>query len=132
MIYFVFNNFNETKINPEKFEKDDKTHKFDSFVNIYTNLKKRNYRTPKSNEQKKIFTGKKIPAIASIIAVITLFDSMKLFTLILSEKISFVKYCCFNTFNNQNQINNPNDVIHIEDQEYNYFLDGIFISVLPG
>ena len=129
---FDVKNFNVTQINPEKFEKDDESNKHVSFVNICTNLRARNYRIPKSDEQKtKMIAGKIIPAIASTTAAITGFASMQLFTLIHSEEISFVKNCYFDTSYNLYQINNPSDVVYMEDQEYNEMLDGPSIAIPP-
>ena len=49
-----------------------------------------------------------------------------------SDDISLVKNCFFNTALNLYQINNPSDVLHMEDQEYNPLMDGSSIAVPKG
>jgi ubiquitin-activating enzyme E1 len=115
----------KNKIIPERFEKDNDSNKHVFFVNLCTNLRAENYRIPKSDEQKtKMIAGKIVPAIASTTATVTGFACMQLFSLINSENISLIKNFCFNTSDNFYQINNPSDVIHMQDQEYNELLDG--------
>lgn len=123
----------KNKINPERFEKDDDSNHHVFFVNLCSNLRADNYRIPVSDEQKtKIIAGKIVPAIASTTASITGFSCMQLFTLINSNDISLVKNCYFDTSFNLYQINNPPDVIHIEDSEYNIIFDGPIKAVPPG
>ena len=121
------------KIIPEKFEKDNDSNNHVFFVNLCTNLRAENYRIPKSDEQKtKMIAGKIIPAISSTTATVTGFACMQLYPLINSESISFIKNICFNTSENFYQVNNPPDVKHIQDQEYNELLDGPSKAVPPG
>ena len=123
---------NKQKIIPENFEKDNYSNNHVTFVNICTNLRAKNYNIPKSDEQKtKMIAGRIVPAIANTTASITGFASFQLLTLINSEEISLIKNCNFNTADNFYLINNPSDVIHIEDEEYNPLLDGHTIAVPP-
>ena len=113
------------KIKEEKFEKDDDTNYHVYFVNLCSNLRAENYRISKSDIQKtKIIAGKIIPAISSTTAAITGFSCMQLYTLLNSDNINLVKNCYFNTSFNLYQINNPSDVIHMKDEEYNIIFDG--------
>lgn len=115
----------KSKINPERFEKDDDSKKHVFFINLCSNLRAENYRIPLSDEQKtRMIAGKIIPAIASTTATITGFSCMQLFTLVNSDDISLVKNCYFNTSFNLYQIYNPPDVIHMQDKEYNVIFDG--------
>lgn len=124
---------NADKIIPEYFEKDNNSNSHVLFVNICTNLRAENYRIPKSDEQKtKMIAGRIVPAIASTTAMITGFSTMQLLTMINSEEITLVKNCYFDTSNNLYQINNPADVIHIEDEEFNEIFNGPSIAVPPG
>ena len=121
------------KINEEKFEKDDDTNYHVYFVNLCSNLRAENYRISKSDIQKtKIIAGKIIPAISSTTAAITGFSCMQLFTLLNSDNIDLVKNCYFNTSFNLYQINNPSDVIHMKDEEYNIIFDGPTKAVPNG
>ena len=129
---FDLKSINKQRIIPEKFEKDIDSNNHVTFVNICTNLRAKNYNIPKSDEQKtKMIAGRIVPAIANTTASITGFASFQLLTLINSEEISLIKNCNFNTADNFYQINNPSDVIHIEDEEYNPLLDGPTIAVPP-
>ena len=122
---FDVSKINKNKINPERFEKDDETNNHVFFVNLCSNLRAENYKIPKAEEQKtKMISGKIIPAIASTTATITGFSCMQLFTLIITKDISLVKNCYFETSFNLFQINNPPDVIHVKDNEYNIIFDG--------
>ena len=79
-----------------------------------------------------MIAGRIVPAIASTTATIIGFACLQLLTLITSEDISLVKNCNFNTAFNVYQFNNPSEVIHMEDQEYNPLLDGPTIAVPKG
>ncbi len=121
------------KIKEEKFEKDDDTNYHVYFVNLCSKLRAENYRISKSDIQKtKIIAGKIIPAISSTTAAITGFSCMQLFTLLNSDNIDLVKNCYFNTSFNLYQINNPSDVIHMKDEEYNIIFDGPTKAVPKG
>ena len=73
-----------------------------------------------------------VPAISTTTAVITGFAFMQLITLINSDDISLIENCCFDYSLNVYQFNNPDDVIHIKDQELNQILDGPTIAVPKG
>ncbi len=123
----------KSKINPERFEKDNDLNNHVFFVNLCSNLRAENYNIPKSNEQKtKIIAGKIVPAIASTTAAIVGFSSMQIFTLLSSDKISLVKNCFFNTAFNLYQINNPPDVIHMKDKDYYIIFDGPVKAIPQG
>ena len=127
------NEFNISKISPEIFEKDNDSNMHVLFINICSNLRAKNYDIPKSNEnQTKMIAGKIVPAIASTTGTIIGFTCLQLFTLTISNDIDLVKNCLFDSSNNFYQINNPSDVIHMEDEEYNYLLDGPTIAVPTG
>ena len=118
---------------PEKFQKDDDKNKHVFFINLCANLRAKNYRIPLSNEQKtKMIAGKIVPAIANTNAMITGFACMQLISLLNSNDISLIKNCYFDTAFNLYQFNNPSDVIHIHDQEYNPILDGPSIAIPNG
>ena len=76
--------------------------------------------------------GRIVSAIASITAMITGFACLQLLTLLNSDDISLVKNCFFNTALNIYRINNPSDVLLMEDQEYNPLMDGSSIAVPKG
>jgi ubiquitin-activating enzyme E1 len=123
----------KNKINPERFEKDNDLNNHVYFVNLCSNLRAENYNIPKSDEQKtKIIAGKIIPAIASTTATIVGFACMQIFTLLNSDDTSLVKNCFFNTAFNFYQINNPSDVIHMEDKEYDIIFDGPLKAIPQG
>ena len=132
------NNFDNKIINieniiPEKFEKDNDENKHVFFINLCSNLRAKNYRIEKINEQQtKMIAGRIVPAIASTTAMITGFACLQLLTLLNSDDISLVKNCFFNTAFNIYQINNPSDVIHMDYQEYNPLMDGPSIPVPKG
>ena len=130
---FDVNKIEKNKIIPQRFEKDDESNHHIFFINLCSNLRAENYRIPKSDEQKtKMIAGKIIPAIASTTAAITGFSCMQLFTLIITDDISQVKNCCFDTSFNYFQINNPADTIHIKDSEYNIIFDGPTKAIPSG
>ena len=130
---FDIQKIEKNKIIPEKFEKDNDSNKHVFFVNLCTNLRAENYRIPKSDEQKtKMIAGKIVPAIASTTATVTGFACMQLYSLLSTKNISLIKNFYFNTSDNFYQINNPSDVIHKEDQEYNEIFDGPSKAVPPG
>ena len=121
------------KIKAEKFEKDDDTNKHIFFINLCSNLRAKNYRIPISDEQQtKMIAGKIVPAIASTTAIITGFACMQLLTLLNSDDLSLVKNCYVNPSLNIYVINNPAEVILMEDEEYNPLLDGPTIAVPKG
>lgn len=132
------NNFDNKNIDinniiPEKFEKDNDENNHVFFINLCSNLRANNYRIPNTNEQQtKMIAGRIVPAIASTTAMITGFACLQLLTLLNSDDISLVKDGFFNTAFNLYQINNPSDVKHIEDQEYNSLMDGPSIAVPKG
>lgn len=122
------NNFDNKNIHinniiPEKFEKDNNENNHVFFINLCSNLGANNYRIPNTNEQQtKMIAGRIVPAIASIIAMIIGFACLQLLILN-SDDISLVKDSFFNTAFNLYQINNPSDVVYMEDQEYNSLMD---------
>ena len=122
------NNFDNKNIDinniiPEKFEKDNNENNHVFFINLCSNLGANNYRIPNTNEQQtKMIAGRIVPAIASIIAMIIGFACLQLLILN-SDDISLVKDSFFNTAFNLYQINNPSDVVYMEDQEYNSLMD---------
>ena len=122
------NNFDNKNIDinniiPEKFEKDNDENNLVFFINLCSNLRANNYRIPNTYEQQtKMIVGRIIPAIASIIAMIKGFACLQLLILY-SDNISLVKDSFFNTAFNLYQINNPSDVVYMEDQEYNSLMD---------
>ena len=123
----------KSKINPERFEKDDDSNNHICFINLCSNLRAENYNIPISDEQKtKMIAGKIVPAIASTTATIIGFSCMQIFTLINTDDISFVKNCYFNTSFNIYQINNPPDVIHMKDKEYDVIFCGPIKAVPSG
>ena len=129
---FDLNQINKQKIIPENFEKDNYSNNHVTFINICTNFRAQNYNIPKSDEQKtKMIAGRIVPALANTTASITGFAAFQLLTLVNSQEISLIKNCNFNTAINFYQINNPSEVIHIEDEEYNPLLDGPSIAVPP-
>ena len=73
-----------------------------------------------------MIVGRIVPAIASTTIMITGFACLQLLTLLNSDDISLVKNL------NLYQINNPSDVFHMEDQEYNPLMDGPSIAVPKG
>ena len=120
-------------INPEKFQKDNDENKQVFFINLCANLRAKNYRIPNTNEQQtKMIAGRIVPAISNTTAMITGFACLQLLTLLNSDDISLIKNCYFDTSFNLYQFNNPSDVIHMEDQEYNPLMDGPSIAVPPG
>lgn len=130
---FDISKIEKNKINPEIFEKDDDSNNHVYFINLCSNLRAENYRIPKADENKtKMIAGKIVPAIASTTAAITGFSTMQLFTLINTEDIDLVKNCYFDLSFNLYQINNPRDVIHVQDSEYNIMFDGPTKAVPPG
>jgi ubiquitin-activating enzyme E1 len=134
----LLNNFDNKKIDinniiPEKFEKNNDNNKHVFFINLCSNLRAKNYRITNSNEQQtKMIAGRIVPAIANTTAIITGFACLQLLTLLNSHDISLVKNCYFNTTFNIYQINNPSNVIHTEDQEYNPLMDGPSIAIPKG
>lgn len=117
----------------EKFQKDNHKNKHVFFINLYDNLRAKNYRIPLSNEQKtKMIAGKIVPAIANTNAMLTGFACMQLISLLNSNDISLIKNCYFDSAFNFYQFNNPSDVINIQDQEYNPILDGPSIAIPNG
>jgi len=78
-----------------------------------------------------MIAGRIVPAIANITASITGFAAFQLLTLVTSQEISLIKNCNFNTAINFYQINNPSEVIYIEDEKYNPLLNGPSIAVPP-
>ena len=73
-----------------------------------------------------MIVGRIVPTIASTTIMITGFACLQLLTLLNSDDISLVKNL------NLYQINNPSDVLHMEDQEYNPLMDGPSIAVPKG
>jgi len=133
LINYDIEKIDMNKINPEKFEKDVDTNNHVFFINLCSNLRAQNYRIPISDEQQtKMIAGKIVPAIASTTAIVTGFACMQLLTLLNSDDLSFVKNCYINPSLNLYAVNNPADVILMEDQEYNPLLDGPTIAVPKG
>ena len=96
-------------------------------IYLCSNLRANNYRITNTNEQQtKMIVGRIVPAIASTTIMITGFACLQLLTLLNSDDISLVKNL------NLYQINNPSDVLHMEDQEYNPLMDGSSIAVPKG
>ena len=79
-----------------------------------------------------MIAGRIVPAIASTTAMITGFACMQLITLLNSENILLLKNCYLDTSINNYQIDNPSDVIHMEDQDYNPLVDGPAIAIPKG
>ena len=89
----------------EKFQKDNHKNKHVFFINLYDNLRAKNYRIPLSNEQKtKMIAGKIVPAIANTNAMLTGFACMQLISLLNSNDISLIKNCYFDSAFNFNLI----------------------------
>ena len=81
------------------------------FINLYANLRAKNYRIPNINEQEtKMIAGRIVQAIANTTTMITGFACMQLITLLNSENILLLKNCYLDTSINNYQINNPSDV----------------------
>jgi len=127
---FVNKTIDINNIIPQKFEKDNDENKQVFFINLCSNLRAKNYRIQNINEQQtKMIAGRIVPALANTTAMITGFACLQLLTLLNSDDISSVKNCFFNTALNQYLINNPSDVIYMEDQDYNPLMDGPSIAV---
>ena len=130
---FVNQMIDVKNIIPEKFEKDNEENKHVFFINLCSNLRAKNYRIKTTNEQNtKMIAGRIVPALANTTASITGFACLQLLTLLNSDDISLVKNCFFNTALNQYIINNPSDVIHMKNEEYNPLMDGPSIAVPKG
>ena len=76
--------------------------------------------------------GRIVPAISTTTAVIPGFAFMQLIILINPDDISLIENCCFYYSLNVYQFNNPDNVIHIKDQELNQILDGPTLAVPKG
>ena len=132
------NNFDIKKIDikniiPEKFEKDNDSNKHVFFINLCANLRAKNYRIPNITEQQtKMIAGKIVPAIATTTAMITGFACLQLLTLLNTDEIPFLKNSYLDTSINYYQINNPSEVIHMEDQDYNPLVDGPAVAIPKG
>ena len=132
------NNFDIKKIDikniiPEKFEKDNDSNKHVFFINLCANLRAKNYRIPNITEQQtKMIAGKIVPAIATTTAMITGFACLQLLTLLNTDEIPFVKNSYLDTSINYYQINNPSEVIHMEDQDYNPLVDCPAVAIPKG
>ena len=118
---------------PEKFEKDNDSNKHVFFINLYSNLREKNYKINLFDEQTiKMIEGRIAPAISTTTAVIPGFAFMQLIILINPDDISLIENCCFYYSLNVYQFNNPDNVIHIKDQELNQILDGPTLAVPKG
>ena len=130
---YNFDNKDINHIIPEKFEKDNDSNKYVFFINLCSNLRAKNYKIPLFDEKTtKMIEVRIVPAISSATAVITGFAFMQLKTLINPDDIPLIENYCFDYSLNVYQFNNPDDVIHIKDQELNQILDGPTIAVPQG
>ena len=130
---YDFKIIDKSKIRVEKFEKDDDLNFHVYFINLCSNLRAENYRISKTDQQRtKIIAGKIVPAISCTTAAITGFSCMQIYTLVSSDNINLVKNCYLDTSYNLYQINNPSDVIHLEDEEYNIIYDGPTKAIPKG
>ena len=87
------------------------------YINLYSNLREKNYKINLFDEQTiKMIEGRIVPAISTTTAVIPGFAFMQLIILINPDDISLIENCCCFYYSlNVYQFNNPDNVIHIKE-----------------
>ena len=85
-------NINSTKINPEKFEKDDDNNGHIDFIYSSSNIRARNYNIKEMEKQKiKMIAGRIVSAMATTMATITGIVCLQLYTLNQTNKINYFR-----------------------------------------
>ena len=121
MIKEEINKFNidSTKLNPEKFEKDDDLNGHIDFIFSCSNLRARNYNIKEIDRQKlKMIAGKIIPNISTTTAAITGIVCLQIYTLNQTNKINYFRNCYINLAINRFIMTLPAEQIKHKDKEY--------------
>lgn len=114
-----------TKINIEKFEKDDDSNGHIDFIFACSNIRAKNYKIKEINREKlKIIAGKIIPAMATTTAAITGIVCLQLYTLMQTNNINFFRNCYLNLAVNRFIMTMPSKEIKHQDEEFNEELSG--------
>ena len=117
-------NINSTKINPEKFEKDDDNNGHIDFIYSSSNIRARNYNIKEMEKQKiKMIAGRIVPAMATTTAAITGIVCLQLYTLNQTNKINYFRNCYLNLAINRFIMTLPSPQIKHVDKECDEELD---------
>ena len=106
-----------TKINPEKFEKDDDLNGHIDFIFSCSNIRARNYKIKEIDRQKlKMIAGKYVPSMAITTAAINGIIILQLYTLNQTNKIKYFRNCYINLAINRFIMKLPVEVIKHKDK----------------
>ena len=109
--------YDESKINPEKFEKDHDENGHIDYIHLSANLRAQNYNIDKCERNKtKIISGKIIPTILTSTATICGISSLQIFTLLQTHERDYLKYCYSNLADNTIYLLPPSEPRKIEDK----------------
>ena len=112
--------FDESKINPEIFEKDHDENGHIDFVHITAILRARNYNIDECDRNKtKIISGKIIPTILTSTATVAGISSLQIYTLLQTHEPEFLRNSYFNLGINEYLFTQPNEPNYIEDEKFN-------------
>ena len=112
-------NIDPTKINPEKFEKDNDLKGHIDFIFSCSTLRARNYNIKEIDKQKlKMIAGKIVPSLATTTAAITGIVCLQLYTLIQTNQIKYFKNCYLNLAVNRFLMTQPSKKIEHIDKEF--------------
>ena len=116
--------FDISKINPEKFEKDHDENGHIDFIHISANLRARNYNIDECDRNKtKIISGKIIPTILTSTAAIAGISSLQIFSLLQTHDTSYLRNCFFNLGINYYIFDQPPKSKFMRDQKINKTID---------
>ena len=108
-----------TKINPEKFDKDNDLKGHIDFIFSCSTIRARNYNIKEIDKQKlKMIAGKIVPSLATTTAAITGIVCLQLYTLIQTNQINYFKNCYLNLAINRFLMTKPSEKIKYIDKEY--------------
>ena len=109
--------YDESKINPEIFEKDHDENGHIDYIHITANLRAKNYNIDECERNKtKIISGKIIPTILTSTATICGISSLQIFTLLQTHDKEYLKYCYSNLADNTIYLLPPSDPKKMEDR----------------
>jgi len=126
-------NIDCTKINPEKFEKDDDLNGHIDFIYSCSNIRARNYNIKEIEKQKlKMIAGRIVPAMATTTAAITGIACLQIYTLNETNKINYFRNCYLNLAINRFIMTMPAQQIKHVDKEYDEEIDGPVKAIPPN
>ena len=124
-------NYDDSKINPEIFEKDHDENGHIDFIHTSANIRARNYNINECNRNKtKIISGKIIPTILTSTAAIAGITSLQVYTLLQTHEINYLRNCFFNLGINYFIFDIPTEPNYKKDQKHDEKMDKP-VKVIP-